>query len=107
MHNLHTLIVSKCQSTSSFINFLKNSGLCHKLEECVFDPCGDSSKFGIQSVVGLATSRKTTLKSARIVSWDRFAQTHVLKLKEYIPHMECGPEVALPIDDIGGSDEED
>ena len=107
MHNLRTLIISRCQNLSSFVKFLKTSDLCCRLEECILDPRGDGSKFDIRDVIGLAASRKSTLKSIKIANRDYFAQTHISKLKEYIPHVECGPEIVLPIDDVDDSDEED
>ena len=106
MHNLRTLTISRCKNISSFVDFLKVSGLCCKLEECILDPhCGE--EFDIQNVIGLAVSRRTTLKSIRIVNRDEFSQTHVSILKEYVPHVECGPTVALAIDNSDISDEDD
>jgi len=107
MHNLRTLTISRCQNLSSFVVFLKISRLCHWLEELVLDPRDDMDGFDIQNVIGLAESRKTKLKSVRIVNQDGFPQAQVSKLEEYVPHVECGPGAASTNDNFESSDEED
>ena len=104
---LRTLTISGCKNLSSFVRFMDEPGLCHKLEECVLDPRGDEEKFDIQNVIRLGVARRTELKSVRIVSRDELVQAGVSKLEEYVPHVECSPRVALAINDVGSGDEEE
>jgi len=51
--------------------------------------------------------RGEIFKSVRIVSRDQSVQASALKLKEYVPHVECSPRVALASEDADSGDEED
>ena len=89
---------------------LNDIAMCPKLEELVLDSRIDGEKFDIQGLIAMAGTRATMpvkLKSVRIVSRDKYVQTCALKLKKYVPHVECSPRVALVSDAIDSSDEED
>ena len=110
MKRLRSLTISRCQNLSRFIPYLDDVNMCPKLEELVFDARIDGEKFDIRRVIRMAESRASMLvkiKSFRIASRDRFVQAFALKLKEYVPHVECNPRVALVADDMDSSDEEE
>ena len=72
--------------------------MCPKLEELVVDARADGEKLDTQNMIQMAVTRAKMLlklKSIRIVSRDNFVQTRALKFKEYVPHVECSPRVAL------------
>jgi len=108
MKRLRTLTISHCKNLSRFIPYLDDVSMCPKLEELVFDARIDGEKFDVRRMIRMAETRASMLvklKSFRIVSRDRFVQAFALKLKEYVPHVECSPRVALVTDDMDSSDE--
>ena len=110
MKGLRTITISRCKNPSKIFGWLDEIDVCPKLEELVVDVRADGEKLDIQRLIRMAATRATMLvklKSVRIASRDKFVQTCALKLKEYIPHVECSPRVALVSDTIDSSDEED
>ena len=110
MKGLRTITISRCKNVSKIFGWLDDIDMCPKLEELVVDARADGEKLDTQRMIQMAAKRATMLvklKSVRIVSRDKFVQTRALKLKEYIPHVECSPRVALVSDAIDSSDEED
>ena len=111
MKFLRTLTISRCKNLSRFMRILDDDLICPKLEELIIDPCTDGEKFDIQSVAGAAAVRArriVSLKSVRIVSRDKSVQDDAWKVRAHVPHVECGPWVALA-SGVGddSSDEED
>jgi len=110
MKGLRTITISRCKNVSKIFDWLDDIDMCPKLEELVVDARADGEKLDIQLVIQAMAKRAAMgakLKSFRIASRDKFVQTCALKLKEYIPHVECSPRVALVSDTIDSSDEED
>ena len=111
MKFLRTLTISRCKNLSRFMRILDDDLICPKLEELIIDPCTDGEKFDIQSVAGAAAVRArriVSLKSVRIASRDKSVQDDAWKVRAHVPHVECGPWVALA-SGVGddSSDEED
>ena len=93
MKGLRTLTV-RCKNLSPLINWLDNINMYSKLKELALDARANGEKFDIQGMIGMAATRATMfvkLKSIKIVSRDKIVRSCALKLKEYIPHVECGP----------------
>jgi len=110
MKGLRTITISRCKNVSKIFGWLDDIDMCPKLEELVVDARADGEKLDTQRMVQMVMKRATMLvkfKSVRIASRDKFVQTCALKLKEYVPHVECSPRVALVSDAIDGGDEED
>ena len=98
MKTLRTLILSRCKNLSRFMSFLDDHEICPRLEELVLDPRVDGEKFDVLGVAGAAAvraSRIVSLKSVRIVSRDKSVQDDAWKVRAHVPHVECGPLVAL------------
>jgi len=109
MTGLRTITISRCRNPSQLFWLLGNTELCTKLEEIVLD-ARDGEKLDIQRVIEVVAKRAgmgAKLKSVRIASRDKFVQACALKLKEYVPHVECSPRVALVSDAVDSDDEED
>ena len=110
MKGLRTITISRCKNVSKIFGWLDDIDMCPKLEELVVDARGDGEKLDTERMIRMAATRATMLvklKSVRIVSRDKFVQTRALKLKEYVPHVECSPRVALVSDAVDSGDEED
>ena len=112
MKNLRTLTISRCKNLSHFMR-VRDDLVCRKLEELILDPRTDGEKFDIQSVAGAMKWRAkrikpACLKSVKIVSRDKSVQDDAWKVRAHVPHVECGPWVALA-SGVGddSSDEED
>ena len=110
INHLRALTISQCQGLSRFIDFLDDVAMLPTLEELVLDARVDGKTFDMQRMMEMVQRRASMfvkLKSVRIASRDKSVQTSALKLREYVPHVECSPWVALVSDDTDSSDEED
>ena len=110
MTGLRTITISRCKNPSNLFWLLADIEVCTKLEEIVLDARADGEKLNIQHMIEVVAKRAgmgAKLKSVRIATRDKFVQTCALKLKEYVPHVECSPRVALVSDAVDSSDEED
>jgi len=105
MKRLRTLTILDCDNLSRFISCLVRTDMCPELEELVLDARLEGGEFdlpGIMEVAKVRASMAASLKSLKIGSRDIPLQTSVSGLKRYIPHVECGPLLALESDDTDG-----
>jgi len=110
LRDLRALTILQCEGLSHLVSWLGQMDMCPKLEELVLDARIEGKNFDMQEMKATAkarTSRLVNLQSVKIGSRDKSVQTSALELNLYIPHVECGPWVALMSDDDDGSDEED
>ena len=108
MKEIRTLTISRCTNLSGFFDFFIRNDHCPQMEEFILDPRGDGENFDIRGVEAVeAVARRAKVKSVRIASWDKAVQASVLKLGQYVSHVECSPRVALVSDDVDISEDED